>query len=397
MDLQAALHAIRLARSRSPAELADAPVMVIAADSVATHPGANGGMLKALSNSVNSCVLLQPTPSDAKEYPLFRPSGGPEIVAVFSATAGADACTVYNVCSSAAALEGSLSPSSSTAHIPLVFKLSAADATSLLEPDALRVISADFSATRNSGGDSGDDSEPSHAPAIVTIDAALTHLARNGTLSGIRIDAAFHVGAADGRRPHSVPVAVTSTSLIDAAAASTPATVASLPASAGLSQHLHRFVNTLYGHAEPIHARAHARVGVLGNPSDGYGGKTASLTIGNFAAEAWLHPNSDGSVTLIPHPVFDPMRFASPAHLSVSATREGYSGGIRLMEAAVHRFYGHCKGRGVALPPSKGFSLRYHTPIPRQVGLAGSSAIITALLRVIMRYYGEAVRACVCI
>ena len=31
--------------------------------------------------------------------------------------------------------------------------------------------------------------------------------------------------------------------------------------------------------------KAYARIGLLGNPSDGYYGKTISLTIGNFWAE----------------------------------------------------------------------------------------------------------------
>jgi glucuronokinase len=37
-----------------------------------------------------------------------------------------------------------------------------------------------------------------------------------------------------------------------------------------------------------IEARAHARAGLLGNPSDGYYGKTISISVGNFAAHVSL-------------------------------------------------------------------------------------------------------------
>ena len=36
----------------------------------------------------------------------------------------------------------------------------------------------------------------------------------------------------------------------------------------------------------------------------------------------------------------------------------------------------------------RNFTLRYDTNIPRQVGLAGSSAIVTAALRCLMDFYG---------
>jgi glucuronokinase len=38
--------------------------------------------------------------------------------------------------------------------------------------------------------------------------------------------------------------------------------------------------------------------------------------------------------------------------------------------------------------PAKNFRLRYDTDIPRQVGLGGSSAIVVAALRVLMKFYG---------
>lgn len=37
-------------------------------------------------------------------------------------------------------------------------------------------------------------------------------------------------------------------------------------------------------HSDAIHKKAFARVGLLGNPSDGYHGKTLSLSVANFFA-----------------------------------------------------------------------------------------------------------------
>ena len=38
-----------------------------------------------------------------------------------------------------------------------------------------------------------------------------------------------------------------------------------------------------------IRKRAYARAGLIGNPSDGYHGKTTSMTVGNFRAEVTLY------------------------------------------------------------------------------------------------------------
>ena len=53
--------------------------------------------------------------------------------------------------------------------------------------------------------------------------------------------------------------------------------------------------------------RAYARVGLFGNPSDGYGGKTIALTIANFWAEATIAPSE--RLCLVPHPLFDPCAY----------------------------------------------------------------------------------------
>jgi len=68
----------------------------------------------------------------------------------------------------------------------------------------------------------------------------------------------------------------------------------------------------------------------------------------------------------------------------------GHYGGVRLIKATLAKFYNYCKKYGVDLE-DKNFTIRYNTNIPRQVGLAGSSAIITATLRALMQFYEVAI------
>jgi glucuronokinase len=65
----------------------------------------------------------------------------------------------------------------------------------------------------------------------------------------------------------------------------------------------------------------------------------------------------------------------------------GYYGGIRLIKATIKRFLDYCQAQGLTLH-ARNFSIRYQTNIPRQVGLAGSSALITATLRCLLEFYG---------
>ena len=65
----------------------------------------------------------------------------------------------------------------------------------------------------------------------------------------------------------------------------------------------------------------------------------------------------------------------------------GYYGGIRLLKAAVKRFHDYCGEKGILLD-DRNFTLRYESSIPTQVGLAGSSAIITACFRALMAFHG---------
>lgn len=132
-----------------------------------------------------------------------------------------------------------------------------------------------------------------------------------------------------------------------------------------------------------IHKRAYARAGLLGNPSDGYNGKTISLIIRNFWAEIVLYEWDSLEIILAEN---DRARFRSIFDLAKDVRLHGYYGGIRLIKATIKRFVEYCQAQGISLRPEN-FSIRYQTGIPRQVGLAGSSAIITATLRALLEFY----------
>src|SRR3954468_5861655 len=129
--------------------------------------------------------------------------------------------------------------------------------------------------------------------------------------------------------------------------------------------------------------RAYARAGLLGNPSDGYHGKTLSFSVRDYWAEVALYEWDSVEIVLAAD---DRARFDSILDLARDVRLHGYYGGIRLIKATIKRFVEHCQMRGLALHDRK-FSVRYQTTIPRQVGLAGSSAIIVATLRCLMEFY----------
>jgi glucuronokinase len=132
-----------------------------------------------------------------------------------------------------------------------------------------------------------------------------------------------------------------------------------------------------------IRERAYARAGLLGNPSDGYNGKTISLIVRNFWAETVLYEWDKVEIMLSEH---DRASFRSVHELNQDVRLHGYYGGIRLIKATIKRFVDHCQARSIELH-DRNFSIRYSTNIPANVGLAGSSAIITATLRCLMDFY----------
>ncbi|XP_050226040.1 glucuronokinase 1-like [Mercurialis annua] len=133
-----------------------------------------------------------------------------------------------------------------------------------------------------------------------------------------------------------------------------------------------------------IEHKAYGRVGLLGNPSDVYYGRTLSFSLGNFWATVQLHPSHD--LVIKPHPTHDLVQFSSLNHLVDRLQSEGYYGGVRLLMAICKVFFKHCKENEINLH-SLNFTLSYDTNIPRQTGLSGSSAIVTAALNCLLDFY----------
>lgn len=138
---------------------------------------------------------------------------------------------------------------------------------------------------------------------------------------------------------------------------------------------------------EIIRQQGYARAGLIGNPSDGYHGKTISLLIKNFHADVILYEWEDLELILSQE---DRSRFGCLADLVQDVKLHGYYGGVRLVKATIRKFFDFCRQHGFALH-GRNFSIRYESNIPRAVGLAGSSAIIVATLRALMAFYDVAI------
>jgi glucuronokinase len=130
--------------------------------------------------------------------------------------------------------------------------------------------------------------------------------------------------------------------------------------------------------------KAYARAGLIGNPSDGYFGKTISFRMGNYFAEITLYETPE--IEILPTER-DHCRFADIGALVRDVAVYDYYGGIRLLKAAIKKFADYCRDNGIALE-NKNFSIRYRSNIPAHVGMAGSSAIITAAFQALMKFYG---------
>ena len=134
---------------------------------------------------------------------------------------------------------------------------------------------------------------------------------------------------------------------------------------------------------ETIRTRSFARAGLLGNPSDGYFGKTLSFTFTQFGVELVM---SESSRIRFQQGEVDDATFASLDEMSRNLRLYGYYGGIRLLKATAKRFFDYCQEKGVSLP-RRNFSVEYKINIPRLVGLSGSSAICSAMLKALMKFY----------
>lgn len=132
-----------------------------------------------------------------------------------------------------------------------------------------------------------------------------------------------------------------------------------------------------------IRQKAYARAGLIGNPSDGYFGRTVACLVKNFFAEVTLYESPE--LIIEPHRS-DHSSFNGIDELVEDIRFSGYYGGIRLIKASIKKFYDYVRSHEIELP-QRNFTIRYDSSIPLRVGLSGSSAIITATIKALMAFY----------
>eukprot|EP00965_Chrysotila_dentata_P112285 3712132-Pleurochrysis_carterae.AAC.2 len=74
---------------------------------------------------------------------------------------------------------------------------------------------------------------------------------------------------------------------------------------------------------------AYARIGLVGNPSDGFFGKTIAVAVSNWKASVRIRPSP--RIVLEPHPVCDPHAFDSMEELHRAYSKQGYQGVCRTL------------------------------------------------------------------
>ena len=132
-----------------------------------------------------------------------------------------------------------------------------------------------------------------------------------------------------------------------------------------------------------IETYSYPRAAVIGNPSDGYFGKTIAFVFSNFIARVQLYETPE--LEIRPERL-DLVQFSGMKELADDVNFAGYYGGLRLLKASVKVFYDYCINHGISLD-QRNFTIRYHSTIPLRLGLAGSSAIITACFKALMQFF----------
>jgi glucuronokinase len=136
-----------------------------------------------------------------------------------------------------------------------------------------------------------------------------------------------------------------------------------------------------------IRTKAYPRAALIGNPSDGYFGKTIAFVFKNFEAEVVLQESE--TLKIIPCNR-ERLAFENVSQLVSEVQQHGYYGGVRLVKATIKAFCAYCAGQGLAIG-GRNFTISYSSTIPDRLGLAGSSAIVTAAMQALMQFYGVAV------
>ena len=126
--------------------------------------------------------------------------------------------------------------------------------------------------------------------------------------------------------------------------------------------------------AHGVVRRVPARVGLVGNPSDGYGGAVLATPVPALAATVRVAAHD----TLVLDGAGERHEWPSIGAWLDEVAVAGHTGEQRLIGAALAEVLDHLRGRlGVA---AAGATIAWSTDVPRSVGLAGSSALAVAVI-----------------
>ena len=119
--------------------------------------------------------------------------------------------------------------------------------------------------------------------------------------------------------------------------------------------------------------KAFPRAALVGNPSDGYFGKTIAFVFRNYCAEVELYesPELDLLPSLRDHTTFSGMK-----ELCDEVSLYGYYGGIRLLKASIKKFYEYVCTHSLSIE-EKNFTIRYKSSIQRYPQPSGTGGIFS--------------------
>ncbi len=141
-----------------------------------------------------------------------------------------------------------------------------------------------------------------------------------------------------------------------------------------------------------IKGEGYARAGLVGHPSDnfpefGHPGAVLAMTVPNFSCmvEVWESPE----LTIQHHD----RKFAHWRDLLAHSAKYGIFDEEPFLRGGLSVFAKYCKQHGLLRRLRTNVTIQLaRTNIPRQLGLSGSSAIVTATIQALMAFYGMTTR-----
>jgi glucuronokinase len=125
----------------------------------------------------------------------------------------------------------------------------------------------------------------------------------------------------------------------------------------------------------PTSSRVPARAGLVGNPSDGFGGAVLAAVVDVWAASVTVTPIGEG--LRLSTAEGGVVEWAAPGDVAADVAARGHPPGHEIVTAALQALQSH------ADRPLPAVAVEWSSTIPRSVGLAGSSAIAVAVIEAV--------------